>query len=65
MAYRSIYTWTYLRLPKNANIIKNFAEKVQYLYIFRKYLAVGTSMQKIISPALLVRQLRWNKINTK
>ena len=41
--------------PKNASIIKSFAEKVQYLYIFGKYMAVGTSMQKISSLALLVR----------
>ena len=32
--------------PKNVKIIKNFADKAQYLYIFGKYMTVGTSMKK-------------------
>ena len=32
--------------PKNANIIKHFADEAQYLYIFSKYMAIGTSMKK-------------------
>ena len=50
--------------PKNVKIIKNFADKAQYLYIFGKYMTVGTSMKKISSLALLVRQLRWGVIFT-
>ena len=45
-------------------IIKNFADKAQYLYIFGKYMTVGTSMKKISSLALLVRQLRRGVIFT-
>ena len=32
---------------KNADVIRNYADKVQYLYIFGKYIDVATSMQKI------------------
>ena len=38
---------------------ENYADKVQYLYIFRKYIAVATSMQKISTVALSVQKLGW------
>ena len=42
-----------------ADVIRNYADKVQYLYIFRKYIVVATSMQKISTVALSVQKLGW------
>ena len=43
--------------PKNANIIKSFAEKVQYLYIFGKYMAVETSIDDVTTAAVSTFEL--------
>ena len=47
--------------PKNADVIKNYAGKAQYLHIFGKYIVAGTSIPKNRTVALSVQKLWWGE----